>query len=260
MQPEEQQKGQLRCGVKGKDVPWGDYKILHRVPERVTIPVAHQDILIHKPEAARVSIPPGRGGPGGVIDILISAFRDDPVMNWMSSHPDFLPTFFRITLPVFSPRPDLPRCQGAWRGRLAQAGPTNCVASDPGAICGVCCGFAVPPVLPALPGPGSVPAATTRVNPYYVPVRDGAVPKARGQVWKFGTDFPGAAPDATPKTYPPTWKTPKRELAFTRVTLLGTQEIQFASMSAVPWPDVAYAHRQGPEAAGLPHCGRPAPK
>lgn len=37
------------------------------------------------------------------IDIFVRAFHDDPVMNWMSDHPDFLSTFFGITLPVFIP-------------------------------------------------------------------------------------------------------------------------------------------------------------
>lgn len=37
------------------------------------------------------------------VDILDRAFHDDPVMNWMSSHPDFRRTFFNITLPVFLP-------------------------------------------------------------------------------------------------------------------------------------------------------------
>ena len=37
------------------------------------------------------------------VDILDRAFHDDPVMNWMSAHPDFRRTFFRITLPAVLP-------------------------------------------------------------------------------------------------------------------------------------------------------------
>jgi len=37
------------------------------------------------------------------VAILDRAFHDDPVMNWISSHPDFRRTFFSITLPVFLP-------------------------------------------------------------------------------------------------------------------------------------------------------------
>ncbi len=35
------------------------------------------------------------------VDILDRSFHDDPVMNWMSSHPGFRRTFFNITLPAF---------------------------------------------------------------------------------------------------------------------------------------------------------------
>lgn len=38
-----------------------------------------------------------------VVDILVRAFHDDPVMNWMSGHPDFVRSFFSITLPAFVP-------------------------------------------------------------------------------------------------------------------------------------------------------------
>ncbi len=37
------------------------------------------------------------------VDILARAFHDDPVMNWMSGHPQFIRTFFNITLPIFLP-------------------------------------------------------------------------------------------------------------------------------------------------------------
>jgi ribosomal protein S18 acetylase RimI-like enzyme len=36
-------------------------------------------------------------------DILVRAFHDDPVMNWMSDDENFRRTFFNITLPVFLP-------------------------------------------------------------------------------------------------------------------------------------------------------------
>lgn len=44
-----------------------------------------------------------QSGVQPAIDILVRAFHDDPVMNWMSPHPDFLRTFFNITVPVFLP-------------------------------------------------------------------------------------------------------------------------------------------------------------
>lgn len=37
------------------------------------------------------------------VDILVRAFHDDPVMNWISARPDFVRTFFSITLPVLVP-------------------------------------------------------------------------------------------------------------------------------------------------------------
>jgi ribosomal protein S18 acetylase RimI-like enzyme len=54
-------------------------------------------------------------------DILVNAFHDDPVMNWMSSSPDFRRTFFDITLPVFLPygltyTDDQERGAAAWLG------------------------------------------------------------------------------------------------------------------------------------------------
>jgi len=41
--------------------------------------------------------------PQRAVDILVRAFHDDPVMNWMSADPEFRRTFFNITLPVFLP-------------------------------------------------------------------------------------------------------------------------------------------------------------
>ncbi len=38
------------------------------------------------------------------IDVLVSAFHDDPVMNWMSTRPGFLPQLFKMTLPMFLPK------------------------------------------------------------------------------------------------------------------------------------------------------------
>lgn len=40
---------------------------------------------------------------GRVIDILERAFHDDPIMNWMSSHPRFIRIFFSIVLPALVP-------------------------------------------------------------------------------------------------------------------------------------------------------------
>ena len=55
-------------------------------------------------------------------DIFVRAFHDDPVMNWMSSNPNFLPTFFAITLPVFVPL-GLSHIESAGRGATAWLGP-----------------------------------------------------------------------------------------------------------------------------------------
>jgi len=56
------------------------------------------------------------------IDILVRAFQDDPVMLWMSGHPDFLRTFFDITLPVFLPH-GLTYIEEQGRGAAAWLGP-----------------------------------------------------------------------------------------------------------------------------------------
>ncbi|MBP6699929.1 MAG: GNAT family N-acetyltransferase [Halioglobus sp.] len=56
------------------------------------------------------------------IDILVRAFHDDPVMLWMSGHPDFLRTFFDITLPVFLPH-GLTYIEAQGRGAAAWLGP-----------------------------------------------------------------------------------------------------------------------------------------
>jgi ribosomal protein S18 acetylase RimI-like enzyme len=56
------------------------------------------------------------------IDILVRAFHDDPVMNWMSTHPNFLRTFFNITLPVFLPH-GLTYIEDQGRGAAAWLGP-----------------------------------------------------------------------------------------------------------------------------------------
>ncbi|MBP6683547.1 MAG: GNAT family N-acetyltransferase [Halioglobus sp.] len=57
-----------------------------------------------------------------VIDILVRAFQDDPVMLWMSGHPDFLRTFFDITLPIFLPH-GLTYIEEQGRGAAAWLGP-----------------------------------------------------------------------------------------------------------------------------------------
>ncbi|MGL4564896.1 MAG: GNAT family N-acetyltransferase [Halioglobus sp.] len=56
------------------------------------------------------------------IDILVRAFHDDPVMLWMSGHPDFLRTFFNITLPIFLPH-GLTYIEAQGRGAAAWLGP-----------------------------------------------------------------------------------------------------------------------------------------
>ena len=62
--------------------------------------------------------------PHRAVDILARAFHDDPVMNWMSSHPDFIRTFFSITLPVFLPE-GLTYIDGRGRGAAAWLGPNS---------------------------------------------------------------------------------------------------------------------------------------
>ncbi|MBP6724391.1 MAG: hypothetical protein KA137_06105, partial [Halioglobus sp.] len=57
-----------------------------------------------------------------MIDILVRAFQDDPVMLWMSGHPDFLRTFFDITLPIFLPH-GLTYIEEQGRGAAAWLGP-----------------------------------------------------------------------------------------------------------------------------------------
>ena len=56
------------------------------------------------------------------VDILARAFHDDPVMNWMSCNPDFIRTFFNITLPVFL-REGLTYTDAGGRGAAAWLGP-----------------------------------------------------------------------------------------------------------------------------------------
>lgn len=56
------------------------------------------------------------------IDIFVRSFHDDPVMNWMSSDPDFLSTFFQVTLPVFIPH-GLTYIDEQGRGAAAWLGP-----------------------------------------------------------------------------------------------------------------------------------------
>jgi ribosomal protein S18 acetylase RimI-like enzyme len=56
------------------------------------------------------------------IDILVRAFHDDPVMLWISGHPDFMRTFFNITLPIFLPH-GLTYLEEQGRGAAAWLGP-----------------------------------------------------------------------------------------------------------------------------------------
>jgi ribosomal protein S18 acetylase RimI-like enzyme len=62
--------------------------------------------------------------PHQAVDILVRAFHDDPVMNWMSSHPDFIRTFFSITVPVFLPE-GLTYIDAQGRGAAAWLGPNR---------------------------------------------------------------------------------------------------------------------------------------
>ena len=62
--------------------------------------------------------------PQQAVDILVRAFHDDPVMNWMWSHPDFIRTFFTITLPVFLPG-GLTYIDAQGRGAAAWLGPNR---------------------------------------------------------------------------------------------------------------------------------------
>jgi len=58
------------------------------------------------------------------VDILDRAFHDDPVMNWISAHPDFRRTFFAITLPAFLPD-GLTYIEEQGRGAAAWLGPNR---------------------------------------------------------------------------------------------------------------------------------------
>jgi ribosomal protein S18 acetylase RimI-like enzyme len=62
--------------------------------------------------------------PQRAVDILARAFHDDPVMNWMSPHPDFIHTFFSITLPVFLPE-GLTYIDARGRGAAVWLGPNT---------------------------------------------------------------------------------------------------------------------------------------
>jgi len=58
------------------------------------------------------------------IDILVRAFHDDPVMQWISPHSDFRRTFFSITLPVFL-ADGLTYIEAQGRGAAAWLGPAR---------------------------------------------------------------------------------------------------------------------------------------
>lgn len=129
-----------------------------------------------------MSIPPlGEADQARVIDILVSAFRDDPVMNWMSSHPDFLPTFFRITLPVFFPH-GLTYLDARERGAAAWLGPGQQLAwpLTPGnlwrmlRVCG-------PAGFTRFARAGISTGRYHPSEPHYYLFAIGAVPEARGQ-------------------------------------------------------------------------------
>ena len=62
--------------------------------------------------------------PQRAVDILARAFHDDPVMNWMSTNPDFIRTFFSITLPVFLSE-GLTYIDTRGRGAAAWLGPNH---------------------------------------------------------------------------------------------------------------------------------------
>ena len=62
--------------------------------------------------------------PQQATDILVRAFQHDPVMNWMSVHPEFLRTFFNITLPVLIPD-GLTYIDKQGRGAAAWLGPEH---------------------------------------------------------------------------------------------------------------------------------------
>lgn len=62
------------------------------------------------------------GNEQEAVEIFVRAFHDDPIMNWISSHPDFLSTFYGITLPVFTPH-GLSYIDARGRGAIAWLGP-----------------------------------------------------------------------------------------------------------------------------------------
>ena len=61
------------------------------------------------------------------IDIFVRAFQDDPVMNWISTHTDFMSTFYQVTLPVFIPH-GLTYIDAQGRGAAAWLGPDQKLA------------------------------------------------------------------------------------------------------------------------------------
>lgn len=57
-----------------------------------------------------------------VVEILAAAFADDPVMGWVSDHPEFLPTLFKMILPGFIPH-GLTYIDSQGRGAASWLGP-----------------------------------------------------------------------------------------------------------------------------------------
>lgn len=58
------------------------------------------------------------------VDIFTQAFHDDPVLNWMSSKPEFLLRFFELTLPAFLAE-DLSYMQADGKGAASWLGPNS---------------------------------------------------------------------------------------------------------------------------------------
>ena len=115
------------------------------------------------------------------IDIFVRAFHDDPVMNWMSKHPDFLSTFYQVTLPAFIPH-GLTYIDEQGRGAAAWLGPDQQLAWPVNPrnlwrmlrVCG-------PGGFVRFARSGFTTARFHPKRPHYYLFLIGAVPEARGQ-------------------------------------------------------------------------------